>query len=146
MVRTSGTHNLDHDALSVRNRERVGLRAGAAFVVVSGNDVVTVSEPSLGNRTVARHADTVLDIHQGPVGRNLEGDFHGLLAVALNRSRHERTVITAVGSGGNLQLDTVLLEFVVAVLVALDLGAVEIPAVEKACRIVLRIASVTSSS
>ena len=139
VVGTRGAQDLDHDPLPVRNRERMGLRTGPALVVVAADDVVAVAEPRLGDRAVARDADAVFDVHQRPVGSSLERDPHGLLAVALDRSRHERTVVAVIRPGRNLQLDTVLFKFVVAVLVAFDLGAVEIPAVEKSVGIVLRI-------
>lgn len=135
---------LDHDPLSVRDRERVGLNSRLAFPVVAVQNVIPVAEPNFRNRAVARYADPIFYIHQCPVGRYFKGYFHGFRTVALDRSRHERAVVVVVESCRNLQLDAVLLEFVVVVLVILKLSAVEVPAVEDSVGIVLGIDEIES--
>ena len=121
----------------------MGLRTGFALLVVAVQDVVPVAEPRFGDRAVARYADPVLNIAY-TVGRYLEGYLHGFRTLALDRSRDESAVVCVVEARRNLQLDAVLLEFVVAVLVALDLCLVKIPVIENSFRVVLGIDRVES--
>ena len=64
MVGAAGTHDLDHDTLPVRYRERMSLGSRLALFVIAVQDVIPVAEPRFRNRAVTRYTESVLEVEE----------------------------------------------------------------------------------